>query len=36
MPVFLEPHEFVRLPLEATYLEAFRGVPWKFRDLLTG
>jgi hypothetical protein len=36
MPVFLEPHEFVRLPLEVTYGEAFRGVPWKFRDLLAG
>ena len=34
MPVFLGPHEFVRLPLERTYAEAFRNVPWKFRELL--
>ena len=34
--VFLEPQEFVRLPLEETDQEAFRGVPWKFRDLLDG
>ena len=33
MPVFLEPHQFVRLPLEATYQESFRGVPWKCREL---
>jgi hypothetical protein len=34
MPVFLTPHEFVRLPLETTYAESFRSVPWKFQDLL--
>ncbi|MBI4602660.1 MAG: DUF4058 family protein [Planctomycetes bacterium] len=34
MPVFLSPHEFVRLPLERTYGEAFRSVSWKFREIL--
>jgi hypothetical protein len=27
MPLFLTPQRYVRLPLEGTYLEAFRGVP---------
>lgn len=36
MPVFLGPHEFVRLPLEETYNESFRSVPWKFREILEG
>ena len=34
MPVFLLPHRFVRLPLEATYEEAFRSLPRKFREVL--
>jgi hypothetical protein len=34
MPVFLGPHEFVRLPLEETYNGSFRNVPWKFREIL--
>ncbi|MBI4604199.1 MAG: DUF4058 family protein [Planctomycetes bacterium] len=36
MPVFLTLHEFLRLPLEATYNEAYRSVPWKFREALEG
>jgi hypothetical protein len=36
LAVFLGPHDFVRLPLEATYAESFRTVPWKFRDVLAG
>jgi hypothetical protein len=36
MAVFLTPHEFVRLPLEVTYGEAFRSVPWKFQEALEG
>jgi hypothetical protein len=34
MPVFLTPQDFIRLPLEATYNEAYRSVPWKFREEL--
>jgi hypothetical protein len=34
MPVFLTPREFIRLPLESTYAEAFRSVPWKFQEAL--
>ncbi|MBI4606612.1 MAG: DUF4058 family protein [Planctomycetes bacterium] len=34
MPVFLRPHEYVRLPLEATYNECFRDVTWRFREIL--
>jgi hypothetical protein len=36
MPVFLEPHRFVRVPLEISYTECFRSVPWKFREELGG
>lgn len=36
LAVFLSPHEFVRLPLEATYEDAFRTVPWKYREALAG
>jgi hypothetical protein len=34
MPVFLSPHRFVRVPLEKTYTQAFRGLSWKFRRVL--
>lgn len=34
MPVFLLPHHFVRVPLEETYMAAFRGLAKKFRDVL--
>jgi len=34
MPVFLLPHQYVRLPLESPYLEAFTSLPRKFKALL--
>ncbi|MBI4606003.1 MAG: DUF4058 family protein [Planctomycetes bacterium] len=34
MPVFLEPHRFIRPPLESSYGECYRSVPWKFREAL--
>ena len=34
MPVFLLPHQFVRLPLEPSYREAFASLPRKFREAL--
>jgi hypothetical protein len=34
MPLFLLPHQFIRLPLESTYTEAFRSLPGKFRRIL--
>jgi len=34
MPIFLRPHEFIRLPLEPTYQEAVQSLPGKFRNLL--
>jgi len=34
MPVFLRPHEYVRLPLEETYRECFQDVTWRFREIL--
>ncbi len=36
MLVFLTPQDFIRLPLEDTYRDAFRSVPWKFREVLEG
>ncbi len=36
MPVFLKPKRFVRIPLERTYTEAFRGLPSRFRRILEG
>ena len=35
MPVFLTAHEYVRLPLERTYAEAFDNLPRRFREILT-
>lgn len=32
MPLFLEPGAYVPVPLEATYLAAYRGVPKRWRD----
>lgn len=34
VPVFLLPERFVRLPLEATYAEAFAGLAYPFRAVL--
>jgi hypothetical protein len=34
MPLFLEPGEYVPVPLEATYQAAWRGVPRRWRDVL--
>lgn len=34
LALFLGPHEFVRLPLESTYEEAFRTVPFKYQEVL--
>jgi hypothetical protein len=36
MPLFLRPDRYVRLPLEATYQEAYRGMPAFWRDVLEG
>lgn len=36
MPLFLRPDLYVNLPLEATYQEAYRGVPSFWRDVLEG
>jgi len=34
MPLFLTPDDYVNVPLEATYVAAYRGVPRKWRDVL--
>lgn len=34
MPLFLEPEAYVNVPLEATYLAAYRGVPLRWRRVL--
>ena len=34
MPLFLEPEEYINVPLEATYQGAYRGVPRRWRPVL--
>ena len=34
MPLFLNPDRYVNIPLEATYVAAFRGLPGFLRDSL--
>lgn len=34
MPIFLTPDRYVNLPLEATYNEAWRGVPGRWRQVI--
>jgi len=34
MPLFLKPETYVRVPLEATYRDAYRGVPRRWREVL--
>lgn len=36
MPLFLTPEEYVYVPLEATYLEAWRGVPKYWQEVIEG
>jgi hypothetical protein len=36
MPLFLEPEEYVNVPLEATYAGAYHGVPQRWRRVLEG
>jgi hypothetical protein len=36
MPLFLEPEVYVNVPLEATYLAAYRGVPRRWQRVLEG
>ncbi len=36
MPLFLRSERYIPVPLEATYLAAFRGVPAFWRDVLEG
>jgi hypothetical protein len=36
MPLFLNPDRYVNVPLEATYQEAYRGMPAFWRDVLEG
>jgi hypothetical protein len=35
-PLYLEPGGYVRVPLEATYREAYRGMPLRWRRVLEG
>ena len=34
MPLFLDPEQYVNVPLEATYLGAYEGVPRYYRAVL--
>jgi len=34
MPIFLTPYHYVNVPLEATYLESWRGVPARWKQVL--
>jgi hypothetical protein len=36
MPLFLSPERYIKLPLEATYQAAFRGLPAYWRGVLEG
>jgi len=36
MPLFLQSHHYINLPLEGTYQEAYRGVPAFWRNILEG
>jgi hypothetical protein len=36
MPTFLNPDRYVNVPLEATYLEAWKGMPSFWRDVVVG
>ncbi|HUY33071.1 MAG TPA: DUF4058 family protein [Pirellulales bacterium] len=36
MPLFLTPDRYIDVPLEATYQEAYRGVPAFWRDVIEG
>jgi hypothetical protein len=36
MPLFLHPDRYINVPLEATYSEAYHGMPGFWRDLLDG
>jgi hypothetical protein len=36
MPVFLTPLHYVNVPLEPTYLEAYRGVPQRWKQVIEG
>jgi hypothetical protein len=34
MPLFIAPKVYISVPLETTYQAAFRGVPWRWREVL--
>lgn len=34
MPLFLTPDEYINVPLEETYMAAYRGVPRRFKQIL--
>jgi hypothetical protein len=36
MPVFLTPGHYINVPLEATYLESWRGAPARWKQVLEG
>ncbi len=36
MPLFLNPDRYINVPLESTYLAAYRGMPAFWRDVLEG
>ena len=36
MPLFLDTHSYINVPLEATYLMAFRGMPAYWRGIIEG
>ena len=34
MPLFLDEGHYVNVPLEETYMAAFKGVPWRYKPML--
>jgi len=36
MPLFLEPERYINVPLEPTYMAAYRGVPRRWKGVLEG
>jgi hypothetical protein len=36
MSLFLQPGQYINVPLEETYMEAYRGVPAYFRGIIDG
>jgi hypothetical protein len=36
MPLFLDPGHYVNVPLEATYMAAYEGVPRRWKSVIEG